>query len=88
LNFFANLSPTEAVLSFPPCPGVFANNLLVVYKGGKLMLVDLLKSAEDQKLCMVSKKIKFTHLESESIQDSMTERSDAGDRKFIIALNA
>jgi len=52
------------------------------------MLVDLLKSAEDQKLCMVSKKIKFTHLESESIQDSMTERSDAGDRKFIIALNA
>jgi len=87
LEFFSPLSPTDAVLSFPPCPGVFENNYLVVYKEGKVILVDLLQSAERQKLHMISQRVRFTHMESQSIADSVTERSDAGGRKFIIFLD-
>jgi serine/threonine protein kinase len=86
-DIFSPLSPTEAVLYFPPCPGVFDNNMLVVYKEGKLVLVDLLQSAERQKLHMVSEKVKFYHLESQSMMDSMTERSEAGDKKFLVPLS-
>lgn len=86
-DIFAPLSPTESVLYFPPCPGVFNNNMLVVYKEGKVILVDLLQSAERQKLHMTSLKVKFTGMESQSMMDSVTERSDAGDRKFMIPLS-
>ena len=75
------------MLDFPPCPGVFDNNYLVVYKGGKLLLVDLLQSAERQKLHMVSTKASFAHLESQSIADSVTERSEAGGSKFLVKLS-
>jgi hypothetical protein len=87
LEFFNKLSPTECVLALPPCPGVFKNNLLVVYKDGKIILVDLLESAERQKLHMRSLKVSFYNIESQSVADSMTEKSDSDSTKFFIPLS-
>lgn len=87
LEFFTKLSPSECVISFPPCPGVFKNNLLVVYKDNKIILVDLLESAERQKLHMQSLRVKFSHLESQSVADSVTERSDSDSSKFLVPLS-
>ena len=86
-DLFEKLSPSDAVLSFPACEGLFDYNVLVVYKGGKLLLVNLLKSAENQKLIMASTKVTFTNVESQSVADSVTERSDAGERKFLVPLS-
>ena len=86
-DLFEKLSPSDAVLSFPPWEDFFDYNVLVVYKGGKLLLVNLLKSAENQKLVMVTKKVVFSHVESQSVADSVTERSDAGERKFLVPLS-
>lgn len=86
-ELFAPLSPSDAVLYFAPWPGVFSNSMLIVYKNGKILLVDLQQSAERQKLHMITKRVNFSHLESQSIADSVTERSDAGERKFLVPLS-
>mmetsp|Transcript_28430 Transcript_28430/g.25166 ORF Transcript_28430/g.25166 Transcript_28430/m.25166 type:complete len:146 (-) Transcript_28430:543-980(-) len=87
VEFFEPLSPSEAILGFAPCEGVFKNSLLVIYKNGKLHLVDLLESAERQKLHMISQRASFANLESQSIADSVTERSEAGGSKFLVPLS-
>lgn len=86
-ELFSPLSPSEAILMFAPCPGVFEYSVIVVYKGGKLILVDLLQSAERQKLVMVTHRVNFNYQESQSVADSVTEMSDAGERKFLVAVS-
>jgi hypothetical protein len=86
-DLFEKLSPSEAVLSFLPCPNMFDYNALVVFKKGKLILVNLLKSAEKQSLVTVTKKVTFQKVGSQSIADSQTENSDAGERYFLVPLS-
>lgn len=86
-DFLESISPSDAMLAFPPCPGQFNFNALVVYKGGKLILVNLNKTAEKQDLVKVSKKVTFHPIDSQSIADSQTDRSDAGEGFFLNPLS-
>lgn len=86
-ELFEPLSPSDTVISFPPWPDIFDYSVLVVFKGSKLILVNLLKSAQKQELVTVTKKVSFQNMESQSIMESQTDKSDVEERHFLVPLS-